>query len=83
MLDALPDDPECTALGQGVRHRVVMTPDPKLDVPFAASAWGYTLRAQCFDATAFDAFARAHYGQGPEDLCEQGSNITANAASCG
>lgn len=74
MLAALPQDPECVSLGEGVYRRSLMTPDPKLDVPFAASAWGWTLRARCFDPVAFQAFALAHYNQGPEDLCNQGED---------
>ncbi len=84
MLDALPDDAECTALGEGVRRRSVMTPDPNLDVAFAASAWGWTLRAKCFDATAFRAFALAHYNHAPEDLCNDGEDVSSGlAAGCG
>jgi hypothetical protein len=83
MLDALPDDPLCTGLAQGVRHRTLLVPDPKLDVPFAASAWGWTLRAQCFDETTFRAFIDRHYAQGPENFCDQGAEISASVADCG
>jgi hypothetical protein len=74
MIASLPDDPECDALGQGVRRRSVLAPDPKLNVRFAASAWGWTLRADCFDDPVFRAFETAHYGHGPEDLCEDGED---------
>ncbi len=70
--DALPDDPLCTAAGEGVRVRTVITPDPLLDVPVAAAAWGWTYRAQCFDLASLVDFARAHYGQGREVLCANG-----------
>lgn len=84
LIDALPDDPECTSLGEGVRRRSLMTPDPDLDVRFAASAWGWTLRAKCFDATAFRAFALAHYNHGREDLCPNGNDVaTGLAPNCG
>jgi hypothetical protein len=87
MMDQYPDDSLCTAAGEGVRHRLVMTPDPRLDVRFAASAWGWTLRADCFDADAFVAFANAHYGQGPEVLCANGEDVigtaSADPAGCG
>jgi Protein of unknown function (DUF3105) len=66
MIDALPTDPICTA---PTRHRVILAPDPTLDVRWAASAWTWTLRAPCFDAATFTAFAAAHYGMGGEDLC--------------
>jgi Protein of unknown function (DUF3105) len=66
MIDALPVDPICTA---PTKRRVILAPDPTLDVRWAASAWTWTLRASCFDAAAFNDFARAHYGMGGEDLC--------------
>jgi hypothetical protein len=84
MIDSLAPDPVCTSLGQGVSRRIVMTPDPKLDVPFAASAWGWTLKAFCFDPGPFTDFANAHYDQGREDLCDQGEDVTQSApAGCG
>jgi len=84
MLAGLPSDPECVSLGEGVVRRSIMTPDPKLDVAFAASAWGWTLRASCFDPATFQAFALAHYNQGPEDICENGEDPTTNfPANCG
>ncbi len=84
MLDALPTDPDCAAQGSSVRRRSLMTPDPKLDVAFAASAWGWTLRAKCFDQAAFAAFALRHYNQGREDICADGDDVSVGlAASCG
>jgi hypothetical protein len=74
MIDALPPDPACVQLAEGVSRRMVMTPDPKLDVPFAASAWGWTLRAHCFDPTVFREFALAHYDMGPESFCNDGED---------
>jgi hypothetical protein len=66
MIDALPTDATCTAPTQ---RRVILAPDPHLDVRWAASAWTWTLRASCFDAAAFNAFALAHYNHAGEDLC--------------
>jgi hypothetical protein len=66
MIDALPVDPICTA---PTKRRVILAPDPTLDIRWAASAWTWTIRAPCFDAAAFGAFAAAHYGMGGEDLC--------------
>jgi hypothetical protein len=84
MLDALPADPDCAAQGSPVRRRSLMTPDPKLDVEFAASAWGWTLRAKCFDAAAFQAFALKHYNQGREDICADGDDVSVGLqANCG
>jgi hypothetical protein len=62
-------DPRCVA---PVRNRLIVTPQPTLDVPFAAAAWGHTLRASCFDRAAFLRFVEAHYARGPEDICNDG-----------
>jgi hypothetical protein len=70
--DSLPDDPLCTQLGEGVRVRTVIAPDLQLDVPIAAAAWDWTYRAQCLDLPSLKAFARQHYGQGREPLCNNG-----------
>lgn len=71
--DAIPDDPLCAAAGQGVRVRTVITPDPLIDVPVAAAAWGWVYRAQCVDLPTLTAFAMQHYAQGPEVLCADGT----------
>ena len=61
-------------------RRIVLLPDPDLDVRFAASAWGYTLKAACFEEASFGAFVAAHYGQGLEDICSDGVDpLTAGA----
>ncbi len=76
MIDAYPADPACPMVAGGVRNRFVMTPDPRLDVRFAASAWGWTLRANCFDTAPVLAFAQAHYGQGLEPtICTNGEDF--------
>ena len=83
-----PDDPICPDTGT-VRARVTLTPDPHLDVRWAASAWGVTLRADCFDAATFTAFYLAHRGQAPEQVCAEGIDFSApdggvlTAAACG
>jgi len=66
---ALPADAAC-----GAPPRVVLAPDPTLDVRWGASAWdgatgGWTLRAASFDQGAFQAFFTAHYDHGPESIC--------------
>jgi hypothetical protein len=71
--DAVPDDPMCTAAGQGVRVRTIITPDPLLDVPVAAVAWGWTYKAECADFATLKAFALEHYGRGTEALCANGT----------
>lgn len=75
MIDQYPVDPLCTMANEGVPHRFVMTPDPRLDVRFAASAWRWTLRANCFDLGPFLAFATAHYGHGLEPICTDGEDF--------
>ncbi len=72
-IDGLPDDPLCEPDAGDPRVRMTMTPDPNVTTKFAASTWGWTLRADCFDPVAFGAFVQAHYGQGREMLCGQGT----------
>ena len=72
LIDALPSDPSCS--GDPAR-RVVLTPDPLLDVRWGLSAWGHTLRADCVDAQRFTQFYRNHFGLGPEQVCAQGSDF--------
>jgi len=69
-IDGLPAD--CGAKAR----RVILTPDPDLDVRFAASAWGHTLRAHCFDRDAFSTFFTAHYDRAPESICGGGEDPT-------
>ncbi len=69
--DAIPTDPLCT--NEGVRVRTVITPDPLLDVPVAAAAWGWTYTAACVDLPTLEDFALQHYGHGPEALCNPGT----------
>lgn len=66
-IDTLPEDPSCAQYGR--LRRVVLTPDPLLDVRWAAAAWGYTLRSDCFEPDVFTDFAVAHIRRAPEDLC--------------
>ena len=70
---SLPDDPLCASqTGGAVRVRAVISPDPLLDVPIAAAAWGWTYKAACVDLPTLEDFAHAHYGQGPEQICSNG-----------
>ncbi|HMJ52543.1 MAG TPA: DUF3105 domain-containing protein [Polyangiaceae bacterium] len=69
-VDGLPAD--CGLMAR----RVILTPDPDLDVRFAASAWGFTLRANCFDRHAFADFFSAHYDHAPESICGGGTDPT-------
>jgi hypothetical protein len=67
-IDNLPADPLCTDVDA---RRVILAPDPTLDVRWAAAAWTWTLRADCFDHDAFAAFVRDHYAQGRENFCTE------------
>jgi hypothetical protein len=53
--------------------RIIIAPDPALDVPFAAVAWEHTYRATCLDEESLTAFVDEHYAQAPEDLCVPGT----------
>jgi hypothetical protein len=66
-IDALPPDPDCPG------HRVILAPDPTLPVRWAASAWTWTLQADCFDLTSFTQFYADHYGHGREVVCSGGA----------
>jgi Protein of unknown function (DUF3105) len=74
-IDALPADPRCS---EAVRVQLVLVPRPGLGVRWAASAWGYSVSADCFDPAIFGQFYADHHGQGPEDLCFQGMVFTAD-----
>jgi hypothetical protein len=80
LIDALPTDPSCVT---PVKRRILMLPDPALDVRFAASSWGFTLRADCFDAEAFASFIAAHYAHGLEDICANGIDPLTSAVGGG
>ena len=67
-IDALPADPACGT------NRLVLAPDPALDVRWGASAWTWTLRSDCFDETAFTQFFTDHYNMGRELVCGGGAN---------
>lgn len=72
--DSLPDDPVCAQQGgPGVRVRTVITPDPLIPTRVAAAAWGWIYLADCADLPTLEQFAKAHYGQGREDLCSPGT----------
>jgi len=73
---ALPDDPRCS---EAVKHQVILVPRPGLGSRWAASAWGYSLTADCFDRAIFQGFYDPHLGQGPENLCNQGIAIAEGA----
>jgi hypothetical protein len=66
---AIPSDGMCAA---PVRVRTVITPDPLIETPIAAVAWGHVYRAACVDSASLAEFAKLHYAKGPENLCAAG-----------
>ncbi|APR78112.1 putative membrane protein [Minicystis rosea] len=56
--------------------RLILTPDPKLDTPIAAAAWGATYTATCIDVPSLKAFAETHHGHGPEEVCGDGMDVS-------
>lgn len=72
-LASRPPDPRCGTTS--TPHQIVVAPDPTLDVRFAAAAWGVSLRSDCFDIAALDAFLDAHVGHAPEDTCSPGTDV--------
>jgi hypothetical protein len=73
MVDATPAKSGCS------RPPIIVTPDPTLPVPFAASAWGYTLRAQCFDRDRFFTFVTRRANHGPEYFANDCGSIDREA----
>jgi hypothetical protein len=65
-----PHDPICDS---PVNARLIVTPDPLLDVPVAASAAEIIYRADCVDETTLTSFISTNYGMGAEDLCGEGT----------
>ncbi len=63
-------DPDCAE-----PPRIILTPDPLLDTAWAASAWGVTLRASCFDQQAFEIFFEQFVGKAPENICSPHPNF--------
>jgi len=68
-----PVDDACA--GSSTARRVTLTPYPELTVRWAASSWGWTLRADCFDPIEFANFFETHGGQGREQTCAPGIDI--------
>lgn len=79
VFDDVAADPLCVSAGAGPKARLVLTPDPELDTPIAASAWGATYTATCIDPSSLAAFVSAVYGRGPESTCFNGKDIEAGA----
>ena len=71
---SLPADMKCN-LDPAVRTRTLITNDALLpaNVQVAASAWGWTYTASCFDEASLRSFYLDHVGHATEDFCNQGS----------
>jgi hypothetical protein len=80
-IDGLPLDPNCGASLH--KNRIILMPDPDLDARFAAAAWGWTLKANCFDTAAFRQFFDAHYDHGREVICSDGWTGDGLCVTCG
>ncbi|MEZ4299588.1 MAG: DUF3105 domain-containing protein [Polyangiaceae bacterium] len=70
--ESVSGDPKCLMIPDGPTERVVITPDPLLDTPIAAAAWGATYTATCLDPSSLKDFAKKHYDKGTESTCAQG-----------
>jgi hypothetical protein len=71
LIDSLPlDAPTCPST-----RRVILAPDPTLAVRWGATAWTWTLQADCFDETAFMQFYTDHYDHAPESICSGGAPL--------
>ena len=82
VIDALPVDLHCfdpDAGLAGVKRRLILLPDPSLDIDVAVSAWQWTYRATCVDPTSLTAFINTHYNHAAEDECGDGIDPTASA----
>lgn len=74
-------DPFCVVNGP-VSTRVVLTPDPDIPTPIAASAWGATYTATCIDIPSLGDFIAKRVGHGTEPLCGDGYNVDTTTAAC-
>ncbi len=79
LYDGWAADPLCAA----GKNRLIVVPDPQLDAAFAAAAWGYFLKGNCFDSQLVSDFIERHYGQTYEDICSAGIDPANYPADCG
>lgn len=74
-------DTYCVSHGDGM-SRVILTPDPLLATPIAASAWGATYTATCIDPPSIADFIAKRIGRGTEMVCGGGQAPALVSASC-
>jgi hypothetical protein len=73
VLPQIPNDVFCNVDAGQQRIKWLIFPNPKQDVPIAAVTWGKLYKATCIDPAALKSFAQAHYGNGGETRCDEGS----------
>lgn len=61
------------------KPRVLMTPDPDLETPIAAAAWGATYTATCIDEASLAGFVKENIAKGPEDVCAEGADVSTSS----
>ncbi|MBL8678836.1 MAG: DUF3105 domain-containing protein [Myxococcales bacterium] len=66
----LPPEPGCMA--QGVRRRIIVTPDPLLPTRVAAMAWNHAYTADCVDEASLERIVLGLTGRAPENVCGDG-----------
>jgi hypothetical protein len=71
-VESSPIDASCSP---PIKRKMIVVPDPLLPagVSFAATAWHFAYTASCVNEAELRVFADAHYGHGPEDICNQGA----------
>lgn len=73
-IDGLATDPVCF----GEKPKIILAPNPALDVRWAAAAWNWSWKAPCPDTLTLAAFFQDHYGKTPETgVCGGGSDLSA------
>ena len=67
--DSFPRDIKCEGT---IKSRIIIVPDPTIETPVAAAAWGFTYKADCIDTPTLTQFMNENYALGPEDICAAG-----------
>ena len=67
-------DSLCLSSAGSPPARIVLTPDPDLETPIAAGAWGATYTATCIDKASLAKFVADVYGKGTEATCFNGKD---------
>ena len=79
--NSVPADPLCVM--HSTIARVLMTKDPELSTPIAASAWRATYTATCIDPPSLSQFIQDAYGRGTEATCSPGKDPSDGSFACG